>query len=146
MDVAHTPAYATDHALAARRILIVDDSLPMRVFTQRLLELSGAEVDCAESGMQALRRAALATYDLMLIDIEMPDISGRDVVRTLRSAGDRTPIAAVTAHHSQAEHDLCLASGFDACLTKPFSKATLLTVITPLIQGAKSLDSTPPRA
>ena len=137
METARTPQHVPVEGLTARHILVVDDSKPMRLFTQRLLELTGARVDCADDGEQALRCASAASYDLMLIDIEMPGIDGCDVARRLRSVGDRTPIVAVTAHLGEVEHDRCLASGFDACLTKPFSKAKLLSVVTPLIQGTK---------
>ena len=70
--------------MANKKILIVDDSLTVRMYHRQILEKSGFECDEAENGMEALEKAQLGEYDLYLVDINMPVLDGYSFVKRLR--------------------------------------------------------------
>ncbi len=146
MSCTDTPVPERPMQLAPFRALIVDDSTPMRVFVRKLLEVSGAShIDCADCGSDALAAAAQDQYDILLVDIQMPDLDGHEVTRRLRERGLSTPIVAVTAHSAQEERERCLQSGFDACLIKPFSHAALVHVVGTVLAASRQQLGDQPR-
>lgn len=112
-------------ALAGLRVLIVDDSRPMRVFIDRLLTLAGADVDAAESGEQGLALGLGGGYDAILLDIEMPGLDGLTVAGRLRAAGVPARLLAVTAHGRPEARQRFLGGGFDDVIAKPFGQREL---------------------
>src|SRR5262249_1887537 len=78
---------------------------------------------------QALARAREARYDVLLLDVEMPGLTGLAVASRLRARGDQTPIIAVTAHAMREERERCLASGCNGVVVKPFDIQALITEI-----------------
>ncbi|WP_413582703.1 response regulator [Bdellovibrio sp. HCB288] len=116
--------------LKDRRILVVDDSEDLRNLMHRYLNRHGAIVDVCESGREALDRAASDDgYDVILMDIKMPIMSGHEATRALRGRGYTKPIIAITAQASSEGQSDCLNSGFDGYLSKPVDISMLEEVL-----------------
>lgn len=118
----------TAHGL---RILVAEDNEVNRRLIHRMLEKGGHDVHVVSNGLAALERATRESFDLILMDIQMPVMDGLTATERIRAseAGRRTPIVALTAHAYQEEHSRCLASGIDAVLTKPFDRPALEAVL-----------------
>jgi CheY-like chemotaxis protein len=119
-------------ASAGRRILVVDDNkINLRLMTA-ILEKLGHRVAIAESGQEALDILAAQTFDIVLMDIQMPGLDGVETTRQIRAretGDDRLPIIAVTAHAMAGDRERYLAAGMDDYLTKPIQRAELIEAI-----------------
>ncbi|MFA7432645.1 MAG: response regulator [Gemmobacter sp.] len=114
---------ATLPDLTDARVLLAEDSRTNQTLIAALLERLGAEVEIAEDGVEAVNALERATFDLALIDIEMPRLSGIEVIRALRSQSGpqaATPVLAVTAYVLRANREAIYAAGADGILAKPF--------------------------
>ncbi|MBI4403822.1 MAG: response regulator [Deltaproteobacteria bacterium] len=111
------------------RVLVVDDCLDLRILCSRALQKFGAEVDQAVNGLEALKFTELKQYDVILMDVQMPEMDGLDATSRLRQMGYSKPIVALTAHAMQSERSLCLQSGCDDYLSKPVSISTLIQTV-----------------
>jgi len=117
------------------RVLVVDDNVVNQEFAAEAVRRLGHVVTTLESGAEALDVLAKRTFDVILLDIQMPGLDGLEVacrfrtMETRRSRGTRTPIVAVTAHTTREDRDRCTAAGFDAVLTKPATQSTLGAII-----------------
>jgi DNA-binding response OmpR family regulator len=98
----------------------------MRALVQRGLVEQGHAVDAADSGPPALELARGSIYDVAVLDVMLPGLSGLDVVRGLRAAGDRTPVLLLTARDAAADIVAGLDAGADDYLVKPFAFNVLL--------------------
>lgn len=107
-------------SLDALRILVADDTHVSRLFVSRLLERCGHFVQSVPDGKAAIREAATGRFDLILMDVHMPEMDGLAATQSLRSAGLETPVFALTATLAPEDTSLCLAAGMNACLRKPF--------------------------
>ena len=131
---AERPAPSADERQALRgRILLAEDGLDARRLLARHLRAAGAEVETAENGLVAcelaLRAADAGTpYDLILMDMQMPELDGYAAAARLRAAGYRGPIVALTAHAMEDERARCLGAGCDGFATKPILRRTLIEV------------------
>ena len=107
---------------AGRRVLIVDDEPINREIAQMLLDDAGLQTDVAENGAEALTKAREAAYDLVLMDMQMPNVDGLEATRQLRqtTAYRHTPIIAMTANAFSEDRHRCLDAGMNDFLTKPF--------------------------
>src|SRR5690606_25625616 len=112
--------------LAGLKILVVEDCRDNQVIYASFLRTAGAEVVIASDGHEALASVASAGFDIIFMDIQMPELDGYQATRALRSQGIRTPIVAVTAHAVKGERERCLAVGCDEYLTKPVDGDTLV--------------------
>jgi two-component system cell cycle response regulator DivK len=124
-------------------ILIVEDNADMRELLAQLLEEENIyDLHFAENGLQVIEQAIQLQPDLILMDMSLPGISGWEIVPNLRRLPtfSQTPIIAVTAHVSQADHDHALAVGSTAYLGKPFDITEILEIIARLLA-----ESTPGR-
>jgi PAS domain S-box-containing protein len=115
------------------RILLAEDSVDNQRLIAFHLRKAGATVDVAEHGGVALdmldRAGAAGTpYDMLLTDMQMPEMDGYTLARTLRGRGSTLPIVALTAHAMAEDREKCLAAGCDDYATKPITKVELLTV------------------
>jgi len=115
------------------RILLAEDGLDARRLLARHLRAAGAEVETAENGLVAcelaLRAADAGTpYDLILMDMQMPELDGYAAAARLRAAGYRGPIVALTAHAMEDERARCLGAGCDGFAAKPILRRTLIEV------------------
>ncbi|MFD1466978.1 response regulator [Hymenobacter caeli] len=124
------PAAAAAERARGLRVLLVEDHEMNRQLVQYVLEHHGLAVDSATDGATALAQFARARYDVVLMDIKMPDMSGVEVTTRMRRDPDRararTPIIALTANTAQSEYDKYLAAGMNDCLAKPFEADELL--------------------
>ncbi len=123
------------------KILIVEDSNRLRHILHEGLRREGFAVDCAENGVQALDHLKSYHYDVMLLDLMMPEMDGYSLLKTIRTQGDETFVLVLSARF-QVEHRLqALEYGADDYMSKPFSFAELLARIDALIRrkyGQKS--------
>ena len=113
------------------RVLIVDDNAISLRLCRDLLQGSGYETTEASDGLQALKMLHVARPDVVLLDIQMPNMSGLDVARSIRSDPDlqSLPIAALTAFAIGGDRETCLAAGCDDYLSKPFLLPDLLDLV-----------------
>lgn len=119
-------------------VLIVEDSPPNRLVLVRWLEEAGLSPLTAETGEQALQMLQERSIDLVLLDLNLPDMDGLEVVRRLRLFGRRFPTCiAVTAHAGPDIRRACLAEGLRDCFAKPLQRAELLRILLDL-SGAPS--------
>jgi DNA-binding response OmpR family regulator len=113
----------------AGRILIVDDEPKIRSFVGRALAAAGYETDSAGTGTDAIIRASTGHYDLVILDLVMPDMSGREVLGQLLAARPGQAVMVLSCVADVATKVDCLEQGALDYLTKPFSLAELLARI-----------------
>ena len=112
--------------MASVRVLLIDDELPMTRALSQFLKQQQYAVDCAYDGVEGLDMARAGIYDLLLVDVMLPGLSGTELVRTLREEGDTTPTLMLTARGTEEDKVLGLDSGADDYVVKPFGTAELL--------------------
>lgn len=122
--------------MAGERILVVEDERAVARGLEYGLRAEGFEVFWANTGQSALALARRETPHLVLLDIRLPDISGFDVCRQLRSEGHRQPILMVTARDEEVDKVLGLELGADDYLVKPFSLRELISRVRALLRRA----------
>ncbi len=123
-----------------RRILLAEDTDVNARLIVAVLEKSGFEVTVAVDGVQALKFAEIGEFDLILMDVNMPEIDGLEATRRLRagtSAMNEVTIIALTADDDPAAQRRCIDAGMDAYLSKPINMATLLKTCEKAIIDAK---------
>ena len=128
------------------RILVVDDNEISLIFANELLQSHGIEVLTARNGEDALRLIESNPLDLVLMDIQMPGMSGIETTRQLRSrhlAGRDLPVIAVTAHAHPEDQANLVSAGLNDCITKPFEQADLCRVIRKWIKPADTVREEP---
>ena len=113
--------------LGSKRILLVEDEPINREIAQALLEDVGFIVDLAEDGGKAIERVQAATYDLILMDMQMPHINGLEATRQIRllPEGATIPIIAMTANAFAEDRELCIEAGMNDFIAKPVSVSLL---------------------
>ncbi len=121
------------------RILVVEDDEKSRRLLCDVLAYHGYEVVAAESGEQGLAEAIARTPDAALLDIQLPGISGFEVLAALRSgtAGERIPAVAVTASVMDQDRRRIFAAGFDAYVAKPVNIRQLIETLQRLLAQVK---------
>jgi CheY-like chemotaxis protein len=135
-------------ASAPLRVLVAEDNAVNQRIVQRLLETRGHSVRLAGTGREAAEAASQEAFDLILMDVQMPDLDGFEATRIIR-AGERdkprVPIYAFTAHAIQGDREKCLAAGMDGYLAKPVAPAELLNLINAVgrTEAADSLRTAP---
>jgi DNA-binding response OmpR family regulator len=117
-----------------RKILIVDDELNMVNGLKDNLEFEGYEVDTALDGQTCLQKITGNSYDLILLDVMLPQISGFDICRQIRKQGVDTPVILLTAKGDEIDKVLGLEFGADDYITKPFSLRELLARIKAILR------------
>ncbi len=120
-----------------QRVLVVEDSATMRGFVTAALESAGPfAVTQVESGFHALKALPRTRYDLIITDINMPDINGLELVRHIRNQEEhkRTPLIIISTDGRETDRDRGLKLGADAYLTKPFTPEELVAVVRTLIK------------
>ena len=111
------------------RVLVAEDSWTNQMLINLLLEKLGLQVTIVEDGKEVVERALHDEYDLIFMDIQMPNMNGYEATRILRSEGLTIPIVALTAHAMKGDDKKCYVAGCDDYLTKPIEHAKLLGVI-----------------
>jgi signal transduction histidine kinase/CheY-like chemotaxis protein len=112
-------------------VLLVEDSIDNRNLISLVLEHSGAKVTTAVDGLEGVKTAleGRKKFDVVLMDIQMPQMDGLEATKTLRRQKYSTPVVALTAHAMKEERDRCIASGFNDYLTKPIQTDRLVSVL-----------------
>lgn len=111
------------HSRLEGKILLVEDNEVNVLVAQRLLEQMGFAVDVAWDGVEAVKMAMDGPYDLILMDLHMPNMDGADATRAIRQLQEsnrRTPIVAMTAAALHEDREKCFAAGMDGFISKPF--------------------------
>ena len=129
--------------MTATRILVVDDEPQIHRFLKPALIASGLEVDCVEDGASAIRRAATWGPDLILLDLGLPDMDGKDVVRSIRE-WSKTPIVVLSARDQESEKIAALDLGADDYVNKPFGVGELLARLRAAMRHAARRDGEEP--
>jgi CheY-like chemotaxis protein len=117
-------------AAPGARILLVEDNPVNALLARALLAREGCEVDHARAGEEALAAVKVGVYDMILMDMRMPGLSGEQTAQLLRARGVRTPIVALTANVFADDRKACLAAGMDDFLVKPLMPEALRAVLS----------------
>ena len=110
-------------------VLVAEDSPTNQMLIKLLLEQSGLDVTIAQDGRLALEKALSTHFDLIFMDIQMPNMNGYDATRNIRTEGIEIPIIALTAHAMKGDDEKCFAAGCSDYLTKPINQKQLLKTI-----------------
>lgn len=113
-------------------ILLVEDSVDNQVLISRFLSAAGATVEIANNGREGVEKAMGSRHDIVLMDIQMPELDGYDAIALLRRSGFKTPIVALTAHSMIEERQRCLQLGSNEHLTKPINRKALIECVRTL--------------
>src|SRR5262249_32968528 len=116
------------------RLLLVEDSTRLQELLTESLNRAGYGLDAVASVADLFNSIATVQYDLIIIDLRLPDGDGLDAIRSLRSAGVSVPILIITARGSVEDRVGGLDSGADDYLTKPFNHAELLARVRALLR------------
>tara|TARA_B100000965_G_scaffold136855_1_gene113866 strand:- start:139 stop:669 length:531 start_codon:yes stop_codon:yes gene_type:complete len=120
------------------RVLVAEDDVANRLVLGSLLEKSGLQVITVENGRQALEALEREAVDLVLLDINMPEMNGLDTARAIRDLpGDRAdlPVIAITSDVSPMRVNEMREAGFDICLEKPVRRDALFQIIVNSLSG-----------
>jgi CheY-like chemotaxis protein len=110
-------------------ILVVDDAPDNRLIMSKFLKLAGASVELAKDGREGVEKALMGNFDIVLMDIQMPEKNGYEATSELRTRGYCKPILAVTAHAFKEEREKALSVGCNDHLAKPINRQKLLESI-----------------
>jgi CheY-like chemotaxis protein len=118
------------------RILLADDNAVNQTLAVRLLEKRGYTVVVANTGKLALEALETQSFDLVLMDVQMPEMNGLEATAAIRfrerTSGKHIPIIAMTAHAMVGHRELCLKAGMDGYVTKPIQAGVLFAAIEDL--------------
>lgn len=139
VDLIAAPQIAMGRKL---RVLVVEDDRVNQMVTVRLLQKAGYQTEIACNGREALDKLADEKYDLILMDIQMPEMDGIEATRQIRErehGNGHLPIIALTAHALQGDREKFLKAGMDGYVAKPFSKDKLFGEIERVIRQARQI-------
>ena len=139
-DAARLPNKAEAKSKALRRslrILVAEDTPLNQTFILRLLEKNGAQPILVENGRQALETFNPDSFDVVLMDVQMPEMDGFEATREIRkleaSSDSHIPIIAMTAYATEGDRERCLEAGMDDYVSKPISASKLFQAIEALV-------------
>jgi len=118
------------------KILVAEDHEVNQILFRTILENDGYTVRVASNGKEAVAFAEQESFDLIFMDVQMPEMNGYEATREIRKAGIQTPIIAVTASAIKGEQEKCLEAGMNDFLTKPFKKNDLVPVLDKWAMGS----------
>jgi osomolarity two-component system sensor histidine kinase NIK1 len=133
------------------KVLLAEDHVINQMLVTRLLETAGHEVKVVENGLLAVDAVTEGSFDVVLMDLQMPVMGGFEAIARIRAMADekkrRVLSIALTAHAMKGDRERCLAAGFDEYLSKPVNPRTLAeTMATCLDAAAEATVRMPPRA
>jgi CheY-like chemotaxis protein len=137
-------------SLKGAAVVVVEDHDETRETLETVLTLAGARVRTAPSAQAGLLLVQKHRPDVLLADLQMPDIDGWELLRRLRALpperGGQTPAVALTAHNSAADKERSLKAGFLLHLTKPFNPTELVDLLAALtVWARRDRDARPPK-
>ena len=115
-----------------RRILIADDDMMIKTIIMKMLFKMGMGADLASNGQEVLEALIKWPYDVVLMDIQMPEMDGYQVLQAIRKTGKNgqdVPILAMTAHAGPGDERRCLEAGMDDYISKPFKIEELSKIL-----------------
>ena len=131
------------------RVLLAEDNLINQHLVKRLLEKRGHTVTLAASGREALECVESQPFDVILMDVQMPDMDGLQASARIReierARGTYTPILALTAHTMRGDRERCLAAGMDQFINKPIDAARFVETVEAAAGAGRVRDSAPSR-
>lgn len=123
------------------KVLLVEDELKVANFLSKGLQEEGYAVDVAYGGKKGLEFLRESTYDIVLLDLMIPEVGGLDLLKYMRAWGINTPVLIITAKSSKEDVIKGLDTGSDDYLTKPFSFEELLARVRALLRRSKTADT-----
>ncbi len=129
------------------RVLLAEDNAVNQTLAVRLLEKRGYAVTVAPHGRAALEAFEKESLDVVLMDVQMPEMDGLQATAAIRqkekSTGGHIPIIAMTAHAMKGDQELCLAAGMDGYVSKPIRTCELFATIERLVKGRRDIEADP---
>lgn len=122
-----------------KNVLVVDDSATMRrMIIASLAPIGELSFEQAVSGLEAIERVTLSHIDLVMLDLNMPDVHGLEVLRFIRTHATLRdlPVVVLTTRGDDASRDAAMRDGATLYLTKPFAPASIASQVQPLLRGA----------
>ncbi len=120
---------------------MVEDNLVNQKMATLILEKKGHSVVVANNGLDGVEKHKTGDFDLILMDVQMPEMDGLEATRAIRESeketGKQIPIIAMTAHAFKKDEEACLEAGMNAYVSKPISKSLLFETMQDLFQTAK---------
>lgn len=123
--------------LKGTKVLLVEDAVDNQEIFSHFLAKAGAEVSIVDNGASAIEAGTAGEFDLILMDIQIPVLDGKEATRQLRSAGFMKPIVALTAHAMREEQDTCLSAGCDGQITKPVCERDFMQAVHSFLVSSK---------
>jgi two-component system sensor histidine kinase/response regulator len=131
------------------RVLVAEDNVVNQKLARAMLARLGHDCVLASDGREAIAEWGAGGYDVIFMDVQMPDLDGFDATREIRrleaGSGSRVPIVAMTAHAMPGDRERCLVAGMDDYVTKPISLTEIARVLS-AIQAARAHRAEPPAA
>jgi CheY-like chemotaxis protein/two-component sensor histidine kinase len=118
-------------------ILVAEDVRTNQVLIRILLEQLGLKTTVVDNGQSAIEQALMHTFDLIIMDMQMPTLNGFDATRQLRKRGIKIPVIALTAGAIKGDQQKCLAAGCDEYLAKPIDRKQLVAILAQYLPAAK---------
>jgi CheY-like chemotaxis protein len=116
-------------------VLIVDDDEMNKLLACHILESYEMKIDVADNGSLALEKLTKKQYDIILMDLHMPEMGGLEAIAKIRKKGIKTPVIAVTGNVLKGEREKCLATGMNEYISKPYHESELMQKIMELVPG-----------
>jgi PAS domain S-box-containing protein len=137
-----TEAEMTDKKMFKGRVLVAEDTVTNQMLIKRLLSRVGIDVVVVADGKDAVEAGTNSEFDVILMDIQMPNMSGLEATKTLRDNGLMTPIVALTAHAMKGDEEKCLHVGCNDYLSKPINVTKLMNILEKYLPSmdAKAVD------
>ena len=130
------------------RILLAEDNITNQIVITKLLEKLGCHADAVANGLEAVRALETTPYDLVLMDVQMPEMDGFEATAIIRDPSSNVadhdiPIIAMTAHALEGDRERCLAAGMDGYVSKPVTADKLVQALQRHLDAPKELPSQP---
>lgn len=129
-----------------KRILVIEDDQDINTLVAMNLKDMNHDVDTCDNGRRGFEMASSGQYDLMVLDLMLPEMDGLEICRTLRAANIITPILMLTARDSEADRVVGLEMGADDYLTKPFSVRELQARVKAMLRRMDMLNKPAPQS
>ncbi len=143
--IAATSDFSLGKNLGHVRILLAEDNITNQQVAVGILMKLGLKVDVAANGVEAIKALETFPYDLVLMDVQMPEMDGFDATRAIRNPQSRVlnqqvTIVAMTAHAMQGDREKCVQAGMDDYLTKPIERQALIAVLKKWLKSNGKVD------
>jgi two-component system sensor histidine kinase/response regulator len=136
----------TKQTVGSLRILLAEDNAVNQLTATTMLEKLGHSIEVANNGREAIDKLAAGEFDLVFMDVQMPELDGLSATKEIResekSSGGHIPIVAMTAHAMAGDQERCLAAGMDAYTSKPVRRKAIAAVILEIVEGFLSSPET----